>query len=155
MGLQLDLQLAVNTSVPSEQQFTGWVRAALAGRRDDAELTIRVVDAEEMTQLNSEYRHKDKVTNVLSFPFEMPEGIEDEEAVNLLGDIIICAEVVEKEAQEQGKSSEAHWAHMVTHGTLHLLGYDHIEAAEADEMEALEAQILGAQGYANPYAEAS
>ena len=155
MSLQLDLQIAVESVVPEKYQFNDWVTAALKDRCADAELTIRIVGADEMTELNREYRHKDKVTNVLSFPFEMPEGIEDEETVNLLGDIIICADVVEKEAQEQGKSSEAHWAHMVTHGSLHLLGFDHVEAAEADEMEALEAQILGAQGYANPYAEAS
>lgn len=155
MDLQLDLQVVVDATVPSEKKFNDWVKAALAGRCDSAELTLRIVDASEMTRLNRDYRHKDKVTNVLSFPFEMPEGIDDSETGNLLGDIIICAEVVDREAQEQGKSSEAHWAHMVTHGVLHLLGFDHIEATEADEMEALEAQILGAQGFANPYAEAS
>jgi probable rRNA maturation factor len=155
MGVQLDLQVAVDADLPTEEQFQAWLNAALADRRQKAELTIRVVDADEMTTLNRDYRHKDKVTNVLSFPFEMPDGIDADEAGDLLGDIVICAEVVEKEAQEQGKNSEAHWAHMVTHGVLHLLGYDHIEAAEADEMEALETQILGAQGYDNPYAEAS
>jgi len=155
MNLQLDLQVAVESAVPSEQQFNKWVEAALQGSREQAELTIRIVDGEEMTALNRDYRHKDKVTNVLSFPFEVPEGIEDPETENLLGDIVICAEVVEQEASAQAKATEAHWAHMVTHGTLHLLGHDHIEAAEADEMEALEAQILGAQGYANPYAVAS
>ena len=155
MELHLDLQVMVESPVPAEQRFKDWVAASLSGRRQQAELTIRVVDADEMTKLNRDYRHKDMVTNVLSFPFEMPEGIDDSEAAELLGDIVICAEVVESEAQEQGKNSQAHWAHMVTHGVLHLLGYDHIEAAEADEMEALEAQILGAQGYANPYAEAS
>lgn len=153
--MQLDLQFAVDADLPTEQQFQAWVKAALSDRRQNAELTIRVVDADEMIRLNRDYRHKDKLTNVLSFPFEMPVGIEDDETGDLLGDIIICAGVVEQEAREQGKSTEAHWAHMVTHGVLHLLGYDHIEAAEADEMEALETQILGAQGYDNPYTAAS
>lgn len=159
MNLQLDLQVAVESSVPDEKQFISWVTTVLsgewAGHREQAELTIRIVDAEEMTLLNRDYRHKDKVTNVLSFPFEVPEGIDDSEAEHLLGDIVICAEVVEQEARAQGKVPEAHWAHMVTHGALHLLGYDHIEVAAADEMEALETRILGAQGYANPYAVAS
>ncbi len=154
MGVQLDLQLAVDADLPAAEQFQAWVEAALLNRRHNAELTIRVVTADEMTMLNRDYRHRDNVTNVLSFPFEMPAGIEDAEAGDLLGDIVICAEVVEEEARQQGKTSEAHWAHMVTHGVLHLLGYDHIEAAEADEMEALETQILGAQGYDNPYAAA-
>jgi probable rRNA maturation factor len=157
--VQLNLQLAVEASVPDEKQFCHWVNAALSaaagGLGQQAEVTVRVVDADEMTALNRDYRHIDKVTNVLSFPFELPIDIDDSELGLLLGDIVICAEVVEKEARDQGKATEAHWAHMVTHGTLHLLGYDHIDAAEADEMEALEAQILGAQGYANPYAEAS
>lgn len=156
MKLQLDLQVVVDVELPTREQFETWLEAALsgewAGKREQAELTIRIVDEDEMINLNRDYRHKDKVTNVLSFPFEMPEGVEDSEAGGLLGDIVICADVVKKEAQEQGKPIEAHWAHMVTHGSLHLLGYDHIEATEADEMEALEAQILGAQGYANPYA---
>lgn len=156
MKLQLDLQVVVDVELPTREQFETWLEAALsgewAGKREQAELTIRIVDEDEMINLNRDYRHRDKVTNVLSFPFEMPEGVEDSEAGGLLGDIVICADVVKKEAQEQGKPIEAHWAHMVTHGSLHLLGYDHIEATEADEMEALEAQILGAQGYANPYA---
>lgn len=159
MNLQLNLQLAVEASVPDEKQFCHWIGAALsaasAGLSQRAEVTVRVVDADEMTALNRDYRHIDKVTNVLSFPLELPMDIDDRELELLLGDIVICAEVVEAEARDQGKASEAHWAHMVTHGTLHLLGYDHIEAVEADEMEALEAQILGAQGYDNPYAEAS
>lgn len=159
MNLQLNLQLAVEASVPDEKQFCHWISAALsaasAGLSQRAEVTVRVVDADEMTALNRDYRHIDKVTNVLSFPLELPMDIDDRELELLLGDIVICAEVVEAEARDQGKASEAHWAHMVTHGTLHLLGYDHIEAVEADEMEALEAQILGAQGYDNPYAEAS
>ena len=102
---------------------------------------------DEVHELNREWRGKDKPTNVLSFPFEAPPGVD----IPLLGDIIICAAVVEHEASEQGKALEAHWAHMVIHGTLHLLGYDHIEEGEAEEMEGLEIRLLAGLGYANPY----
>lgn len=101
----------------------------------------------ESHSLNLTYRGKDKPTNVLSFPFEVPPGME----MSLLGDLVICRQVVEKEAQEQGKPLEAHWAHMVVHGSLHLLGYDHIEDDEAEEMEALETEIMLALGYEDPY----
>ena len=110
-------------------------------------MTVRIVDEAESNELNLTYRGKDKPTNVLSFPFEAPPGLE----LPLLGDLVICRQVVEREAQEQGKPLMAHWAHMVVHGSLHLLGYDHIEDEEAEEMEALERDIMQELGFADPY----
>ncbi|MCQ1059477.1 rRNA maturation RNase YbeY [Photobacterium sp. DNB23_23_1] len=151
MAIYLDLQVATeNTSgMPSEAQFQQWLDAAVTPFQADAELTIRLVDEEESQTLNHDYRGKDKPTNVLSFPFEAPPGVE----LELLGDLIICRQVVEKEAKEQDKPLNAHWAHMVVHGSLHLLGYDHIEDDEAEEMEGLETEIMQQMGYADPYAE--
>ena len=153
MNLLLDVQLAESIehlgTLPSEEQLSLWASTALQGRTEfeEPELTIRLTDDEESQALNSEYRGKDKPTNVLSFPFEMPPGI----PLELLGDLIICVGVVEQEAKEQEKTTEAHWAHMVIHGCLHLLGYDHIKDDEAEEMEALEIKILGDWGIKNPY----
>lgn len=150
MATSLDLQLACSSdTLPSEQDFQLWLDTALAQYQRDFELTIRVVDSEESQSLNSQYRGKDKPTNVLSFPFEVPDGIE----LDLLGDLIICADVVEKEAQEQDKPLLHHWAHMVIHGTLHLLGYDHISDDEAEEMEALEIKLLAHLSIPDPYQE--
>lgn len=145
----LDLQLACEQTggLPDEAAFQRWLDAAVAPFQPESEVTIRLVDEAESHELNLTYRGKDKPTNVLSFPFEAPPGIE----LALLGDLIICRQVVEQEAEEQGKSVEAHWAHMVVHGTLHLLGYDHIEDEEAEEMEALETEIMLALGYPDPY----
>jgi probable rRNA maturation factor len=154
MNLLLDVQLAESiehlNTLPTEEQLTLWASTALKGRTDfeEPELTIRLTDEEESQALNSEYRGKDKPTNVLSFPFEMPPGI----PLELLGDLVICVGVVEQEAQEQAKTTEAHWAHMVIHGCLHLLGYDHIKDDEAEEMEALERDLLASLGYPDPYA---
>ncbi len=154
MNLLLDVQLAESiehlNTLPTEEQLTLWASTALKGRTEfeEPELTIRLTDEEESQALNSEYRGKDKPTNVLSFPFEMPPGI----PLELLGDLIICVGVVEREAQEQAKTTEAHWAHMVIHGCLHLLGYDHIKDDEAEEMEALERDLLASLGYPDPYA---
>lgn len=146
--IELDLQIATTAAaLPSEAQFRLWVKTALQGRRDEAELTIRIVDDEEGAELNETYRGKQGPTNVLSFPFEAPPGVE----LPLLGDIVICAPKVAREAAEQGKPLEAHWAHLTLHGCLHLLGYDHIEQEEAEAMEALETELLAALGYANPY----
>jgi probable rRNA maturation factor len=146
--IDLDLQIAsAATGIPSEDDFRRWTEAALAGRRAEAELTIRVVDAEESAELNGTYRHKQGPTNVLSFPFAAPPGVE----LPLLGDIVICAPVVVREAAEQGKTEPAHWAHMTVHGCLHLLGYDHIVPDEAEIMETLEKDVLSALGYADPY----
>jgi probable rRNA maturation factor len=146
--IDLDLQVATEAAgIPDEAAIRRWVETVLDGRREEAQLTVRITDEAEITELNRTYRGKDKPTNVLSFPFEAPPGVD----MSLLGDIVICAQVVENEAQQQGKTLEAHWAHMVIHGTLHLLGYDHIEEAEAAEMEGLEIELLAGLGYANPY----
>ena len=149
MSIELDLQLAVEDEqgLPTEQDIQQWLDKTIPQFQKNAELTIRIVDTEESHQLNHEYRGKDKPTNVLSFPFEAPPGIE----LDLLGDLIICRQVVEKEAEEQNKPLLAHWAHMVVHGSLHLLGYDHIEDDEAEEMESLETEIMQAMGYEDPY----
>ncbi|WGK58290.1 rRNA maturation RNase YbeY [Pantoea sp. SS70] len=145
----LDLQLACadENHLPAESDFQRWLEAAVTPFQPESEVTIRLVDEAESNELNLTYRGKDKPTNVLSFPFEAPPGIE----LPLLGDLIICRQVVEQEAAEQGRTVEAHWAHMVVHGTLHLLGYDHIEDEEAEEMEALETEIMLALGYPDPY----
>nr|WP_246590030.1 rRNA maturation RNase YbeY [Marinobacterium ramblicola] len=133
--------------MPGKEAFERWVSAALQGRLTRGEVCIRIVSAEESQELNREYRGKDKPTNVLSFPFEAPAGI----PIDLLGDLAICADVVRQEAEEQNKPLEDHWAHMVIHGTLHLLGFDHIKDDEAEEMEALERELLAHLGIADPY----
>jgi probable rRNA maturation factor len=145
----IDLQIACEASgLPSLEDFQRWTDTVLTAVTDEKfELTIRLVTIEESQQLNSQYRHKDKPTNVLSFPFEVPEGIE----LNLLGDLVVCVPVIEREAKEQSKSLLDHWAHMIIHGCLHLLGYDHITDADADEMEALEIKILDYLSIGNPY----
>ncbi|EXU73566.1 rRNA maturation RNase YbeY [Erwinia papayae] len=145
----LDLQLACEQpeGLPTESEFLRWLEAVLPQFQAESEVTIRVVDEAESHQLNHTYRGKDKPTNVLSFPFEAPPGIE----LALLGDLVICRQVVEQEALEQEKPLLAHWAHMVVHGSLHLLGYDHIEDDEAEEMESIETEIMLALGYNDPY----
>ena len=148
--IDLDVQIAVEGfTLPSSTELELWVKTAIRDTMSEAELTIRIVEVEESQSLNSTYRGKDKPTNVLSFPFEAPPGIE----LPLLGDLVICAAVVEQEAIDQNKPLIAHWAHMVVHGCLHLLGYDHIEDIEAEEMESLEAQLIESLGYINPYKE--
>ncbi|MGF1727226.1 rRNA maturation RNase YbeY [Photobacterium nomapromontoriensis] len=150
MAMYLDLQIATDNQdgMPSEAEFQQWLESAITLFQPNAEVTIRLVDEAESHALNLEYRGKDKSTNVLTFPFEMPAGIE----LDLLGDLVICRQVVEKEAIEQNKPLNAHWAHMVVHGSLHLLGYDHIEDDEAEEMESLETEIMQKMGFADPYA---
>ncbi|MFL0795902.1 MAG: rRNA maturation RNase YbeY [Cellvibrionaceae bacterium] len=146
--LTLDLQVATEaTDIPTPEDFQRWSTAALQKQQEGTELSIRIVDDEESRQLNHQYRDKDKPTNVLSFPADIPPEVE----LPLLGDLVICAPVVQQEAKEQNKTLEAHWAHMVVHGTLHLQGYDHIEDAEAEVMEQLETDILTTMGYAPPY----
>lgn len=149
MPIELDLQLAVENEqgLPTEQDIQLWLDKAIPPFQENAELTVRIVDTKESHQLNHDYRGKDKPTNVLSFPFEAPPGME----LDLLGDLIICRQVVEKEAEEQNKPLLAHWAHMVVHGSLHLLGYDHIEDDEAEEMESLETEIMQTMGFEDPY----
>lgn len=132
---------------PDTAAFLAWVSAALDQSRTRAELAIRIVDEAESAALNAQYRHKDTPTNVLSFPSGLPENCEPP----ILGDLAICAAVVEREAGEQHKTLEAHWAHMVIHGTLHLLGFDHVDDADADIMEAREIAIMKILGFANPY----
>lgn len=146
----IDLQIACQhtDNLPTETQIQQWANAAIRPQTLEPEITIRVVDEAESHDLNLTYRGKDKPTNVLSFPFECPDEVE----LPLLGDLVICCQVVEREATEQGKPLEAHWAHMVVHGCLHLLGYDHIEDDEAEEMESLETQIMSSLGFADPYA---
>lgn len=149
MSIELDLQLAVKNEqgLPTFDDISHWLTHAVTPFQEQAEVTVRIVDSEESQQLNRDYRRKDKPTNVLSFPFEMPPGIE----LDLLGDLVICRQVVEQEADEQQKPLMAHWAHMVVHGSLHLLGYDHIDDDEAEEMESLETEILQKMGFEDPY----
>ena len=150
----IDLQIAcTSTELPTSEQFQLWVDTALAEvsskPSQEFELTIRLVNGEESQQLNNQYRNQDKPTNVLSFPFEVPDGIE----LNLLGDLIICIEVMKKEAIEQNKALFDHWAHLVIHGCLHLVGFDHISDSDALEMESIEIVILEKLGIENPYLE--
>ena len=150
MSLQVDIQCASAEPVPEEDDLLGWIGAALASQtpgRDETEICLRLVDTQEMTTLNRAYRGKEGPTNVLSFPYELPP----EAGLALLGDIVICAPVVRQEAIDQHKSLSAHWAHMAVHGTLHLLGYDHVEEQEAAIMEALESDIMLKLDYPCPY----
>jgi probable rRNA maturation factor len=148
MSVILDVQYEVEAG-PDEDDIRRWIEAVLAAEAKTAEveLTVRIVDEAEMAELNARYRHKTGPTNILSFPFEAPPGVE----LNLLGDLVIAAPVVQREAREQGKTETAHWAHMLVHGTLHLLGYDHLKPAEAEDMEAREINILHELGFSNPY----
>ena len=144
----IDIQIATSDAlIPKQDQFLLWATAALESRKPNAQLSIRIVDKAESQNLNRDYRGKDKPTNVLSFPCELPADID----IPLIGDIAICAEIVEEEASSQGKLLEAHWAHMLVHGVLHLLGYDHIDDDEALEMERLETEIIKGFGYDAPY----
>jgi probable rRNA maturation factor len=153
IALDLDLQVATGAAeLPDAAQFECWAGAALTGRRERAALTIRLVDAAESADLNGSYRGRRGPTNVLSFPFELPPGLDARDPIaDLLGDLVICAAVVQREALEQGKTAQAHWAHMVVHGVLHLLGYDHLTETDAEAMESLETGILGALGFPSPY----
>jgi len=147
MSIEVEVQRIAATG-PGDTDIQRWISAALqAEQRDDAELTVRIVDEDESAELNAQYRHKSGPTNVLSFPFECPPEVE----LDLLGDLVICAPVVQREAREQGKQEIAHWAHMVVHGTLHLLGYDHLQQDEAETMESREISIMEELGYTNPY----
>ncbi len=146
--IELDLQLATEGTHPDDAQFRQWCELALRQRSGDSELTIRLVDEAEGRELNHTYRERDYATNVLSFPADVPDEMLD---IPLLGDLVICVPVVEREAVEQGKALDAHWAHLVIHGCLHLLGYDHIDDDEAEEMEALERTLLAELGHPDPY----
>ena len=149
MDVDLDIQREV-VGLPKDQELVKWVKEVLTlEQHGDTELTIRFVSEAESAELNNEYRNKQNSTNVLSFPFEMPEEVE----LNLLGDLVVCSDIVKKEAAEQQKEELAHWAHMIVHGTLHLLGYDHLTDAEARIMETKEIKILSQLGYSDPYRE--
>ncbi|WP_369980855.1 rRNA maturation RNase YbeY [Xanthomonas bundabergensis] len=138
--------------LPAATSFRKWVAAALKGRIREADLAIRLVDAKEGRALNHHYRGKDYATNVLSFPAELPEGLPKGVKLPLLGDLVICAPVVAREAAEQDKPLNAHYAHLTVHGVLHLLGWDHEDDKEAEAMEQLEREILADLGVGDPYA---
>ncbi|HTF97550.1 MAG TPA: rRNA maturation RNase YbeY [Cellvibrio sp.] len=146
---QIDIE--TNTSsqnLPPVAALEMWISAALKSQLlDEAEVSLYIVDEPESQELNSRYRGKDKPTNVLSFPADIPEEV----GIPLLGDLVVCAPVVEQEASEQGKTLDAHWAHMLVHGSLHLLGFDHIDDHEAETMEALETKIITGLGFPAPY----
>ena len=149
----IHLDVAVNyaaprAGVPAPVSFRKWVAAALKGRIREADLAIRIVDEREGQALNRHYRGKDYATNVLSFPAELPEGVK----LPLLGDLVICAPVVAREAAEQGKPVAAHYAHLTVHGVLHLLGWDHEHDKDAEAMEQLEREVLAELGLPDPYA---
>jgi len=147
---QLDIQIASTAEeLPSSVQFQQWVDLALADQARCFEITLRLVDEAESAQLNQQYRNKHGATNILSFPFEAPEGFD----LNLLGDLVICAPVIAKEALVQHKPFFHHWAHIVIHGVLHLRGYDHITDDEAREMEDKEISLLQTLNILNPYQE--
>ncbi len=150
MNLDLELQdIFHDPELPADEKFREWVRTTLeaAGRKEDTQLAIRIVDEEESAMLNERWRHRKGATNVMSFAMSGLDLI----APEVIGDIVICAPVVTKEADEQNKQLYAHWAHMVVHGVLHLLGYDHKEEADAEKMESLEKEILKKLGYPDPY----
>ena len=146
MAIRIELQLESTSAVPSPKSFETWTLAALQQDYASLEQTIRVVDEDESRALNLQYRDIDKPTNVLSFAT-------DNELLDYdyLGDLVVCAPLVEREAEEQGKDIDAHWAHLVVHGMLHLQGFDHQDSAQAAQMEALEIKILDTLGYTNPY----
>src|SRR5690606_9113332 len=143
MSYRVDIEIASHsTQLPAADDIETWIAAALDGALEacgsEREISVYIVDEEESQALNLQYRQQNKPTNVLSFPADIPEEV----GIPLLGDLVICAPVVEREAAEQDKTLAAHWAHMFVHGTLHLLGYDHVDDAEAEAMEALETTIL-------------
>jgi len=138
-----------DTFVPSAMKLRQWAKAALRHKVRRGELTIRLVGKKEIQTLNKTYRHKNKPTNVLSFKAELPEEIQLK--VPLLGDLVICSEIVNEEAKKQDKTKEAHWAHIVIHGSLHILGYDHETEAEAQVMETKEIRLLKSLGFNDPY----
>ena len=144
--IKVEVQFAASTDdIPSQDTFQGWAGQIKVNTAQ--EVALRIVDEAEMIQLNEQYRKKSGPTNVLSFPADLPNGVD----VPFIGDIIICAPVVAKEALDHGKSLDSHWAHMTVHGILHLQGFDHITEAEAEIMESLEIKIMQQLGFDNPY----
>ena len=146
----LDIQIESQaTQLPNRQQFQTWADLVLDNPSVYSSLVIRIIDESEMTEFNQKYRHKQGSTNILSFPFDPPSEI----ANDYLGDLLVCAPVVEREALAQHKKLEHHWAHIIIHGLLHLLGYDHIDDQEAKKMEQLEINLLKKITIKNPYEE--
>ncbi len=149
MSLELDVQVnSENADIPARHVVETWVEEAIRDRGKVAELTVRIVDEAESRALNERFRRQDKPTNVLSFPAELPAAVD----TPLLGDIVICAPLVAEEAEKQHKSLQSHWAHLVIHGVLHLLGHDHQDEKEAVDMEAIEVDLLASMGFSDPYA---
>lgn len=149
MTIILDIQSAsTSEDAPDEQSIKRWVGAVIDSNQGDTELSVRIVDEPEGKLLNETYRGTSGATNVLSFPFEN----QTPEPLPLIGDIVVCAPIVEREAQQQNKDLNAHWAHMIIHGVLHLLGYDHERDSDAAIMETLETEILQKLGFPHPYA---
>lgn len=158
--ISIDFQVAVEDTenLPTLEEIQKTADAAILPRKSEASMTVRIVEEEESHELDLEYRGKDRPTNVLSFPYEYPEDLPPEaieemgiEGEDYIGDLVICKKVVEREAKEQNKPLKAHWAHMIVHGSLHLLGYDHITDEEANEMEPLETKIMLELGFEDPY----
>lgn len=147
MTVNVSVVAATECNFPPEKVIVDWVKAALADLQPNATLAIRIVDESEMQTMNAQYRQKNKPTNVLSFPCQLPDFLKQDQ----LGDILICAPIVAKEATDQHKAYDCHFAHMTIHGVLHLLGYDHVKPIEAERMESLETKILQSLGYPDPY----
>ena len=147
--IKVDIQHATTSpEIPENQQIRKWVKTTLSAvNKKNRELTVRIIDEEECSDLNEQWRKRTGPTNVLSFP----AGNVEQFTPGFIGDIILCAPVINREAVEQKKQRDSHWAHMIVHGTLHLLGYDHLKAEEAEKMELLEIRILESMGIKNPY----
>ena len=156
MQVEFEIQRATDAlSIPDDEQFGHWINEVLSTQDQNCALTIRLVDEPEARRFNKTYRQRDYATNVLSFPAELPEGLPVEVRQAQLGDILICAPVVAREAREQNRPQVDHWAHLTIHGVLHLLGYDHEQPDEAAIMEALETKILEGLGVSDPYIDIS
>jgi len=156
MAIELDIQRATTAeNIPDDDQFQLWVEAALGGRPNDFSLAIRIVDEPDGRGLNRQYRNKDYATNVLSFPADLPETLPEEIRQAQLGDLVICAPVVAREAVQQHRPETNHWAHLVIHGVLHLLGFNHEAPDEAVVMESLEKEFLAGLGVPDPYRDIS
>lgn len=148
---ELEVQRVIDTGcMPSDTEFQMWLEKALTDYSKDAEVLIRIVGIQEISALNEQYRHKQGPTNILSFPFDVPDIVT---GISLLGDLVVCAAVLEKEALTQQKNLKDHWAHIIIHGIFHLLGYDHIDESDALQMEAKEILILQQLNIDNPYQE--
>ena len=149
MAIAVELEIIDDSFwIPDLAQFEDWVSASLGSEVKSAEVSLRIVGVEEMRSLNKQYRNKDSSTNILSFPVDI---VNKSVELNFLGDLVICASVIDSEAKIYNKSLVSRWAHIVVHGCLHLLGYDHVEPLEAEKMEGLESKILKKLGFSDPY----